>query len=238
MTRRGILRWSGTLGFIVLLAGILFAQTVPDRPLIINGKTAQAPVVQMNGRSYVELESLAQALNATVAFEEKRVVLTIPAAPPADATAASASATPPEEPPAPPAPQGMSRPFASSAIAALSQMREWRGAITVVISYGVPVTGAWPQDYHDRAETMLHQATIAAMTDDDQNALQLLQNEFSNIEAWADNIIGARQALNAAPFVDPNALQNDTQLAKISTCGNFLSNMIVSGMFSDDSSCH
>ncbi len=238
MKRRGILGWSAMLGLITLLAGILFAQTAPDRALVVNGKTATAPVMQLNGHSYIDLESLAQALNATVAFETSRVVLTIPAQASGDAPAASAPPASPAEPPPPAAPPGISRAFASAAVAYLAEMREWRGATTAVISYGIPVTGTWPQDYHDQAQSALRQTMIAASTDADQDALQLLQNEFSNMDAWANNVIASRQALNAAPSVDPNALQNDTVLAKISTCGSFLGSMIVSGTFSDDASCH
>jgi hypothetical protein len=246
MKRRGVLRWSVTLGLIMLVAGILFAQSnpdqaTPDRVLIVNGKAAGAPVVQINGHSYIELESLAQLLNATVTFETNRVVLTTSTQTGSDASAAEPppiSPAEPAEPPPPPAPPGISRAFASAAIAALSEMREWRGATTAVISYGIPVTGTWPQDYHDQAESVLRQAMIAASTDADINALQLLENDFSNMETWADNVVATRQALNAAPSVDPNALQNDTVLAKISACGSFLGSMIVTGTFSDDASCH
>jgi hypothetical protein len=44
--------------------------------------------------------------------------------------------------------------------------------------------------------------------------------------------------LNATKTVDPNMMQNDQALAKISACSNFLSGMLVSGTFTDDASCH
>jgi len=55
---------------------------------------------------------------------------------------------------------------------------------------------------------------------------------------WANGVIAARQALNGAATVDPNALQNDTAYAKIRSCSQFLNSMIVSGAFNDDPSCH
>ena len=66
----------------------------------------------------------------------------------------------------------------------------------------------------------------------------MLRNEFSNLSNWANDVIAERQALNATKTVDPNLMQNDQQLAKISNCSNFLSGMLVSGAFADSPSCH
>jgi hypothetical protein len=102
----------------------------------------------------------------------------------------------------------------------------------------MPVVGKWPQDYRDRVDEDLMQATLAASSDPDRQALQLLRNESAQLSEWADNVVTERQALNAARTIDANSLQNDQVLAKISKCGQFLSSMIVSGIFSDDLSCH
>src|SRR5207245_11749052 len=117
-------------------------------------------------------------------------------------------------------------------------LAQWGRVITTTITYCLPVVGTWPQDYHDRVEADLMQAQVAAANESDQKAVQLLENEFANTEAWTSDVVSARQALNAARSVDPNALQNDVLLTKISNCGRFLSNMIVSGVFSEDSSCY
>jgi hypothetical protein len=82
------------------------------------------------------------------------------------------------------------------------------------------------------------QSTLSASTDADRNALQLLKNESDNLAGWASEVMAARQALNGAKTVDPNALQNDPVLAKITSCGRFLNAMLVSGAFSDDGNCH
>jgi len=50
--------------------------------------------------------------------------------------------------------------------------------------------------------------------------------------------VDTRQAMNATNTVRPDTLQNDQGLAKINNCSRFLSSMLVSGMFSDDQSCH
>jgi hypothetical protein len=219
---------AASLGLIFLLAGILFAQATNGRALVVNGKQLDAPLVQVEGHSYADIQALAQALNGSLTFEPNRVILTLPE--PSSATPSGA----PTEQEIPP----ISKDFARAAIVELADLREWRGVITTVITYGLPVVGTWPQDYHDRVEADLMQAQVAASNPSDQNAAQLLQTQFANTDAWASDVVSARQALNAARSVDPNALQNDVLLTKISICGRFLSNMIVSGVFSDDSSCH
>ena len=99
-------------------------------------------------------------------------------------------------------------------------------------------TGSWPQDYHDRLDASLQHVTVAATTPADRDAILLLRNEFDNLANWVGNVIAERQALNATKTVDPNMMQNDQPLANISTCSNFLSGMLVSGMFADSPSCH
>jgi hypothetical protein len=211
-------------GLVLSFAGILFAQGTPERTLVVNGKAVSGKVVQIEGRSYVDLETLVQITRGSVSVEPDKIVLTIP-------SPSFAAAPPPVTP-------GLSKGFQGAAIAALADMREWKGAIATVITYGIPVVGTWPQDYRDRVEEALTRAKIAASTGEDQDALQLLQNEFAKLRDWAADVVSARQALNAARSVDPNALQNDPALAKIVQCGKFLNGMIVSGTFSDNASCH
>jgi len=220
-------------GYLVLtgiamlsFAGLLWAQRGPDKKLEVNGKTLDSPVIQIGGRSYVDIDTLAQVTNGVVAVQPDRVVLTIPL---------SASSAPP---PAAPPPDALSKEFAREAIGLLAEMREWRGAILTTRSYNVPFVGTWPQDYHDRIEADLQRVAVAATTPGDQEALQLLRNEFNNLSNWANSVIAERQSLNATKTVSPDMVQNDDQLKKISDCSNFLSNMLVSGTFSDNLVCH
>ena len=215
-----------SLGLILFVSETV-AQDTPTRTLIVNGRTVDAGVVLVEGRSYVDIEGLAKGLGGSVTFEADQIALTIPGP-----TPSSAPQT------APQTPEGMSKDFQKIAVFTLAEMREWKGAIGSVVTSGMPVVGTWSEDYHDRVEADLMQATLAASTDSDRQALQLIQNEFALLTTWADNVLGERKALNAARTIDPNSLQNDQSLAKISQCGQFLSSMIVSGTFSDDSSCH
>jgi hypothetical protein len=117
-------------------------------------------------------------------------------------------------------------------------MREWRGAVGTILTYGVPVAGTWPQDYHDRVEANLEQVALAASTAADEDAMQLLRNEFSNLSRWASDVVSTRQSLNATKTISPDNMQNDPTLAKISDCSRFLNSMLVRGTFADDQSCH
>jgi len=107
-----------------------------------------------------------------------------------------------------------------------------------MITYGLAVSNNWAQEDQGRVMTGLRQAEVAATTEDDQHALQLLQNEADKLARWADSVFAAREVLNGAMTVDPNALQNDPALAKIRSCGQFLNALLVSGTFADDPSCH
>jgi hypothetical protein len=227
MNSRSSLRSLALFGIILFsLASVLWAQRGPDKILIVNGKSFDSPVVQIGGRSYVDVETLAQITNGVIAVQPDRIVLTIPVA---------ASSAPP---PPPPPPEGLSKEFAREAIAVLAEMREWRGAIGAIRSYNVPFTGTWPQDYRDRVEADVQRLSVAASTSSDQDALQLLRNEFDNLSNWTGSVIAERQALNATKTVDPNVMQNDQALTKISSCSSFLSGMLVSGAFADSPSCH
>jgi hypothetical protein len=259
INKLGNFRFFLALGFVLALAGVLFAQSAPNKILVVNGKSAGPVVRQIDGRSYVDIETLVEVMNAVVTIERHRIVLTIPThasdseatagAAPADAPAANAPAdaptadAPPSDAPAEaprpvPLPQGLSRDFASAAIANLGEMREMRGAIRAMITYGLAVSDTLAQDNQGRVMTGLRQAEVAATTEDDQRALQLLQNEADKLASWANSVFAARLVFNGAMTADPNALQNDPAPAKIQSCGQFLNAMLVSGAFADDPSCH
>lgn len=223
-------------GLVLISAGILWAQSSPGRTLIVNGKES-GTVVQMSGHSYVDLETVVEFTNASVMIEPDRILLTFQAPVTGGNTTGSPSAPSPPPPPPPP-PPGLSRDFARLAIAELAEMREWRGAVGTILAYGVPVVGTWPEDYHDRAQADLNQVAVTATTAADHDAMQLLQNEFTNLEHWADSVVAIRQSLDATKTINSDVIQNDQALAKISTCGRFLSSMLVSGSFADDLSCH
>src|ERR1700758_4269385 len=200
---------------LVLSVSETVAQDTPTRALIVNGQTLDAGVILIEGRSYVDIEGLAEGMGGSVTFEANQISLIIPGPPPSAA---------PQTPPASTAlqtPEGMSKDFQKIAVFALAEMREWKGAIGSVVTSGIPVVGTWSQDYHDRIEADLMQATLAASTEQDRQALELLQQQLTRLSEWAGNVLGEREALNADRKIDPNSLQKDQSLAKISQCGQF-----------------
>lgn len=227
MRNRNTVHYVFLFAVVFVFAGILFAQSKPDRELIVNGKS-EGKVVQINDHTYIDVETVAQLMNGSVSFESNRVVLSIPESQRSESEASQ-----------PPAPSGaLTRNFASMAIGELAEMREWRGAVGTILAYGVPVVGTWPQDYHDRVQANLDQVSVAATTPGDEEAMQLIQNEFTMLSRWANDVVSARQSLNATNSVRPDAMQNDPALAKISNCNRFLNSVLVSGTFADDPSCH
>src|ERR1700722_9240193 len=263
------LRFFVRLGLVLAIPGSLFAQGTPNKTLVVNGKTVEAAVRQIDGHSYVDVETIAQLTNGTFIVDPHQVVLNIPvaksataaaatpatpatksaaaaaipfnSAPPAVAASAPVTAVVPVVAPAtvaPAEPPGISRGFAAQAIGALADMREWRGATSAMITHGLALGDAWAESYHQRVQEGLHQAQLAAITDSDRSALQLLQSEADNLTTWWNGVLAARQDLNGATTVDPDALQNSTALAKIRACSQFLNSMLVSGDFADNSNCH
>jgi len=212
----------------LMFVGATFAQSAPaKKALVVNGRTADAAIIEIDGHSYMDVVTFARMMNAAVKFEPGRVTLTVPTA--------EAGAIPERTVP------GLSKNFSKAGISLLAEMREWKAAIASVIKSGV-AEGNWLvpllYDHRVRAEASLSQTSLAAKTESDQKALQLLKNEHTNLGEWDSNTQATIHSLNAEKSVDPVAAQNDPLLAKISECGNFLSAMLVDGEFADSPSCH
>lgn len=224
MKRHLNLRRVAILGFVLTLGGVLFAQQAPDRKLLLNGKSTDAVVVDVNGHYYIDIESVARITNGSVKFEADQVALTIPNA---NLDAGSAQET-----------ARLSKDFASSAISTLAEMKEWKGTLGTLVKFGLAVDDSWAQVYQERVQLSLEQTTIAASTNADRSALQLLNTQFANLAKWESVVIAERQDLNGARTVAPDSLQNDPVLTKFSNCGRFLSGMLGSGIFTDSPSCN
>jgi hypothetical protein len=228
-------------GIVLAFAGVILAQSEtapppvlgPAKVLIVNGTSAGDVTREIDGITYVDVEALAHAVRGSVTIESKRVLLTIP--PPRAATGEVAI---PNVDTSLPVTRGLSTDFKRAAISELSNMREWRGAVGAMITYGLAASDQTAKDYHDQCEDGMNQAAVAVETDADRSAVRLLKNQFDNMTAWANQILAERKQLNGARTVNPNALQNDRQLASITACGRFLNSMIVSGAYADDTSCH
>jgi hypothetical protein len=224
MNRRRNLQILVLLGLAFSFVAVLLAQGPSDKRLLVNGKNTGVTLLQADGRFYVDVETLARITRGTVTVEPTQVVLTIPR-PSADSSSPQTT-------------DELSKEFVSAAVVALAEMKEWKGALQTMITYGFAIDGSGAQIYREQAETSLAQATVAASTTADHSALQLLSNEFAHLAKWESDVLADRKALNSAKTLDPNALQDDPELAKISSCGRFLNKMLVSRTFADNLNCY
>ena len=220
--------------FVITLPAIAFAQAQrlpPPQPqtLVVNGQSGQAQVVQMNGRSYVDVDSLARIANGSVAYKANQITLSLPAS----SSAAAASATP--SAPNPAAAPGFSKGFLTAGIEEMSAIREWRSGIANAVRNSYSVTDAWVSGYQSQAADGLRLASVAATTSSDKSALQLLQNALNMMQRWSDQIVAARRNLT---YMSPAEINNDPLYQQLSTCGHSLAAMAASGQFQDDGSCH
>ena len=220
----------------LVVPGIGLAQNAnQDRTLIVNGQSTQVAVVQVNGRSYVDLAALASAVNGSLISDGNQIALSVPVGSATSATSAPPIAAAQPAPPAAPASNpGFSRGFLNAAIEAAATIREWHTALASAIQNGIPVTSGVLAPYRDQATTNLRLVSTALSTDSDRNAYQLLNNEFQNMAKLADKYVAKRANLS---YIAPDALQNDNLNQRFVACGHSLGAMAASGQFVNDGSC-
>jgi hypothetical protein len=217
----------------LVVPGIVLSQNAnQNRTLIINGQSTQVPVVQVNGRSYVDLEALASVVNGSLSFAGGQIALSVPLGSATSAPAVTAAR--PASSPAPASNPGFSKGFLNAGIEEAATLREWHTALASAIQNGYPVTAAMLAPYRAQATTNLRLASTAASTDSDHSAYQLLNNEFQNMVKLTDKYVAARANMT---YISPDALENDSLNQRFVACGHSLGAMAASGQFVDDGSC-
>jgi len=220
MRRNALNAWFA-LPIVLALPVLISAQSAPHpQTLVVNGQAGKTTVVQVNGRSFVDVEALAQIANGTVAFKDNQITLTVPAS----ASGAAGQQSPP----------GFSREFLSAAIESIAAVREWRTGIATAIQNSISITDSWVSAFQRQANDSLRQASVAAVTATDRAALQLLTNEYNNMRTWSDQLIAARKTLQ---YMSPEDMNSDPLFQQVLTCSHSLASMVASGQFQDDPSC-
>ena len=222
--------WRGWLILLVLLIvpGLARAQAVEQsRTLIVNGQSGPAKIMEIDGRSYVDLASLARIANGKLGFSGSQITLTLPCSAPGTESAAAPSRLPPNS--------GFSKEFLRASIEEMAVIREWRSALVNSIENNFPIQEDWVERYSSQAATSLGLASVAASTDSDRSAAQLVSNEFDNMKALSVQLLAERKSMQR---VSPEDLKNDPLNQKILTCARSLASMAVGGQFADDASCH
>jgi len=229
MRVRLLISWLG-------LAGIL-AVPLPVWPqaakhsastLVVTGHSGQAAVLQVDGKSYIDLESLARLTNASLSFAGNQIKLTLPK--PASAAtppAATASASPAAHP-------GFSRAFVRAGIETMSDIREWRSVIAKIIQHSYPFDETWFTAYSAAAAKNLNLASLAATTDSDRGAFPLLSNEYNNMQILTNTVLDNKRTMYYMP---PGYLEDNPLNQKIVKCAQSLQSMAASNQFVDDGSC-
>jgi hypothetical protein len=207
------------LSILTMMAVSLLAQQTSS--LTVAGQPGSAKVVQVDGRNYVEVEGLARLTNSSMSFNANQIILTMPGSP----LDASASASP--------AP-GFSKDFVTAGIEAMSQVREWRAALSNAIQRSYPLSEDGLAAYRDQARKTLRLASVAVNTPADKSVLPLLTNEFNNMQKLSDKYL---QMTKSMTYIEPNSLGSDPLDQKILTCAHSLASMATTNQFVDDGSC-
>lgn len=221
--------------WLLLLTGcavsMMWSQTDQHRALVINGHTAKTGVMVIQGKTYVDLDTLARLTHGSVSYQGNDVVLTLPQ---------SAGTPVPQEaiqyePPSP----ALSREFMKAGIEEINLLREWASPVANAIRNGYPIAENWVSTYQSNATNGLHLASVAASTPADRDAYQLLAKEFETVNEWSNKLVEARKSMNAAHYAtSPSALEADPLSQQIINCAHFLASMLASGSYQDDPSCH
>lgn len=233
--RRAVQRGCAAMAFLVLPLAAS-AQTGATSPtLIVNGQQSSVSIIQVKGRSYVDLEAIARATGGSVSYAGKQVALSIPTAGAVSPSSSDTNSSPAAAASAQASDPGFSKEFLNTGIEAAAALREWHAALASAIQNGYPIAAGSFGAYRAQAQTNLRLASVAAATDSDRNAYQLLSNEFQNMSRLSDRYVDRRANMT---YISPDSLENDGLNQRFVACGRSLSAMAASGQFNDDGSCH
>jgi hypothetical protein len=223
---RGIARkgWLTLVLFLTLTGLCLSLAGQQDGSLVVAGHVGQAPVTQFNGHPYVAIDALARLMNGSLGYRGNEITLTLPGA----ASAAGAAASQPTS-------RALSRDFLNATIETMGDVREWRSALLVAAQNQYQAIAAWMDPYQAEAAKNLHLASVAAITDSDREALQLLSKEFGHMQQLHNKVLAARKNLS---YITSDTLEKDPLDQKVLKCAHALGVMAVKGVYQDDGSCH
>jgi hypothetical protein len=226
------MRSNSVITLLLISAAILLAQTVQQKgTLVVKGFAGQAPLIQVRGKSYVDLESLARMTNGSLSFQGNQVTLTLNGS--AGAAAPPATAAPPVE--EPPKPQRLSPDLVRAGVNAMAAAGEWRQALASAVQYNTPLGDDFASGYRRNIEGQLVVAASAGVSDDDRNLVQLLRGAVTKMQTLSDKYLALRKSLT---YVAPDAMDDDPLNLAVLNCAQGLRAMAASGTFQDVAACH
>lgn len=214
--------------FLCSLSVLFMVRAAPqNRTLVLTGHPGELSVMEIGGRSYVDIEALTRLVSGSLSYRGSQMVLTLPSlragTPTANLEAGPSGAS------------EFSKDFLRAAIEEMGVIREWRSALKNAIGQGFPVTENWADNYRARAEQSLRLVSLAASTDHDRSAFELLTKEFHNMRKLSDRFV---EASKGRVYVSPRSLDDDPLDQKILKCARSLAAMAANNQFVDDGSCH
>jgi hypothetical protein len=212
------------LTVLLMLPGKVNAQT-PSKAstFAVSGHAGSAQLIQLNGKSYIEVETLARLTQGTLSFKNNRTILTLP----------SSETT--EQASTPRGKAGFSRAFIQGSIEEISFIREWRIAIVGAVQSNIPLTAEWASAEHRQAEKNLALASAAISTDDDRSAYTLLTAELNNMQKLSDLYLALSTQSMA---MSPDKFDNAALEEQIQKCAQGFVSMTESHEFQDLPACH
>jgi hypothetical protein len=222
--RRNAIRTSMMLVAILLLP-LLVVVAQQTSSLLIEGPQGQTTAIQVQGKTYVEVDEVARITGGSLRFVGNQIILTLPGS--GDTSSQTVQSTP-----APPV--GLSRPFLGAGIETMREILEWHAALKSAIERGYPLSDEWLGNFRRQIQASLKHAEAVASTETDQKSVLLLINEFNNMGALSDRYL---KITVSRDYIAPASLSSDPLEQKLLTCWHSLESMASSNQFVDDGSC-
>jgi len=206
---------------LLVIPEIGFAQAPRQSgTLVVNGYSGQIPVVQVNGKSYIEVDALARLTNGSVGYPANQMTLSLTSNAPAAAVTEK---------------KGFSPDFLRAGIEAMGAMREWRAALQHVVQNNYPMGDDWLGNFQRVVEDRRALAGVAATTDDDRNGLALLDMELALMQRLSNNY---RALYKSSTYVTADSFDRDPLNKQVIDCARGLGSMAGGGQYQDVSVCH
>src|SRR5271156_187632 len=130
---------AGAVAGVVFLALPMFASAqnvATPQTLIVNGQQGVVPMIQVKGRSYVDLEALARAAGGSISYAGNQIALSIPGS--SAPSSSDTTSVAPQQPSAaaPVSNSGFSKGFLNAGIEAAATLREWHATLASAIQNG------------------------------------------------------------------------------------------------------
>jgi hypothetical protein len=119
----------------------------------VEGYPGHAPVIEVNGKSYVEVESFARLTNSSVSFNADQITL------PLAASVVNTAATQTEQP------AKLSKDLLTAGIEEITAIEEWRAVIVNAIQSNNPVMEDELNGHRRNADSKLAVASTTVLTD-------------------------------------------------------------------------